>query len=96
MTRPGLSKEVTSELSPEDRSHLKAGRRASAEALENKLRLFGEQTEGPVCLEYREREGGQGGNQRGPLKTRGGVWIFILSAMRSHRKVLNRSAVPAI
>lgn len=56
--RQGLSKELTSELRPEDRSHLNAGRRGSAKALENKLRLFGEQTEGPVCLEYRELEGG--------------------------------------
>lgn len=56
--RPGPSKEATSELRPADRSRLNAGRRASAEALENKLRLFGEQTEGPVCLGYRELEGG--------------------------------------
>ena len=59
VSRQGLSEEVTPELSPEDRRHLNAGPNGSAKALGNKLRLFGvQQTEGPVCLEYREREGG--------------------------------------
>lgn len=46
---------VISELRPEDREE-----EPRAKALENKLRLFGEQTEGPVWLEYRELEGVEG------------------------------------
>ena len=57
--RQELCGEVTSERRPEDRSHFRAKGRGNArlESHKNKLRLFEQQTEGPVWLGWRELKG---------------------------------------
>lgn len=99
MIRQGFSEKVTSKLRLEGRSHLNAGGGwggGSAQAFENKLRLFGEQTEGPVWLERRELEGVVGREIKEALEAQRRSLDFILSAVGNHWRVLNRSAVPGI